>query len=199
MRKCSALVVGRLCRGSLIRRDQPRQRQAGMTLLEIMIAMLMMVIFWGVYVTVSEYTARFMGEAQGAEGSAGLLQDQHMIQKAMDVWVEYLSQPGVPESALFKWESDDLDAKGPGCVSDPVFSWGLPGKSLAQLVVDEGLPRGYKYCLRSTSLREQKDPNVYLSTPGTKPGVYVLYAIPESTSLAALPTRRLFCRPKPYC
>jgi hypothetical protein len=199
MRLLTALANGRLPSqrirpGWLIRRSQ-----CGMTILEVMIAMLMMVIFWGVYVTVTEYIARFMGEAQGADGSAGLLQDQHGIHQAMDVWVEYLSQPGVPESTLFDMETKNLVAKGPGCVSDPVFSWGLPGKSLSRLIAENGLPGGYKYCLRSTSLKEQKNPDTYLANPATKPGIYVLYAIPESPSLAALPTRRLFCRPKPYC
>jgi len=170
-----------------------------MTILEVMIAMLMMVIFWGVYVTVSEYIGRFMGEAQGSEGSAGLLQDHHAIHQAMDVWVEYLSQPGVSEATLFSMEMKDVDAKGSGCVRDPVVSWGLPGRSFDKLISEAGLPGGYKYCLRSTSLKEQKSLGAYLANNAAKPGVYVLYAIPETPSLAALPTRRLFCRPKPFC
>ena len=30
-------------------------------------------------------------------------------------------------------------------------------------------------------------------------GIYLLQALPEQLSSASLPTRRLFCRPRPFC
>ena len=33
----------------------------------------------------------------------------------------------------------------------------------------------------------------------SKPGIYILYAVPDETTINALPVRRIFCRPKVYC
>lgn len=34
---------------------------------------------------------------------------------------------------------------------------------------------------------------------GAKPGIYLLQALPERLNASTLPTRRLFCRPRPFC
>ena len=163
----------------------------GMTLVEMIIAMMMLVSFGTVFVAFSEFTSQFMREAESSlPGSQGLLVDHHDLQMAMDQMVEVLSQPGLSSSDLQAIEQK-------GCVYDPMSGslddmssgWGLPGKSLF-------VPPGYKFCLRSTSLSEA---SIGSLQNGAKPAIYFIQALPDEVSAASLPTRRIFCRPKPFC
>ena len=73
--------------------------------------------------------------------------------------------------------------------------WDLPGKE------KQSIPEGYKMCLIPTSLTESSIEDLVSGDKDAKPGIYILYASPPSDkiSINALPVRRLFCRPKPYC
>ena len=42
-------------------------------------------------------------------------------------------------------------------------------------------------------------PALIADSDGAKPGIYLLQALPERLSATSLPTRRLFCRPRPFC
>ena len=82
----------------LLRSKKPEQ--LGMTLLEMIVAMAMLVVFTGVVVLVMQFTLRFFtdsesGEQNEFEVSNGVLIDHLEIQMAMDRLVEVLSQPGV--------------------------------------------------------------------------------------------------------
>lgn len=165
---------------------------AGMTLVEVIVALLMLVAFGSAFVAVTEFTSRFMRESEGGlSGSQGLLVDQHVLQVAMDQLVDILQQPGLTLQDLQRIEKK-------GCVFDPISgnldaesgSWGLPGAAITA-------PPGYQFCLHSTSLAESSMENL-LNQSG-KPGIYVIQALPEASSAASLPARRLFCRPKPFC
>ena len=164
----------------------------GMTLVEVIIALAMLVVFGSAFVAVTEFTSRFMRESEdGLPGSQGLLIDQHALQVVMDELVNVLNQPGLSHQDLLRVE-------GKGCVFDPMSgdlasvsgSWGLPGPAV-------DVPTGYRFCLHSTSLTESPIEN--LLAQNGKPGIYLIQALPESISAASLPARRLFCRPKPFC
>ena len=82
----------------LLRPERPSQ--SGMTLLEMIVAMAMLVVFTAVVVLVMQFTLRFFtdsesGEQNEFEVSNGVLIDHLEIQMAMDRLVEVLSQPGV--------------------------------------------------------------------------------------------------------
>lgn len=167
-------------------------RDSGMSLVELIVALLMLVAFGSAFITVTEFTSRFMRESEdGLPGSQGLLIDQHQLHVAMDQLVDVLNQPGITLN-------DVMRIQRKGCVFDPMSgdldaetgSWGLPGPRLF-------LPPGYRFCLYSTSLSESSVEDL-LNTSG-KPGIYLIKAEPESVSAASLPVRRLFCRPKPFC
>ena len=164
----------------------------GMSLVEMIIAMGMLVLFGAVFISVAEVTLRFVRESESSlPGSQGLLIDQHDLQIAMDQLVDVMSQPGLSLSDLSRIQSK-------GCVFDPMSGslelptggWGLPGPALS-------IPPGYRFCLHSTSLAESALSNL-LSSQG-RPGIYVIQALPDSISPSSLPSRRLFCRPKPFC
>ena len=177
--------------------------QQGMTFLEVLVAILMLTVFTGVVALVMEFTFRFLGEAESGEKnefevSNGVLIDHQEIQIVMDQLVEVLAQPGLSKERLLGQEAGypqiafDPDQTDPGtaCPStDPVTQWHLPMPIIT-------LPPGYRLCLWMTTKRESGMSSLLA---GAKPGIYLLQALPERLSATTLPTRRLFCRPRPFC
>ena len=178
-----------------------------MTLLEMLVALLMLVVFTGVVAVVMEFTLRFLGAAESGPQnqfavSNGVLIDHQEIQIAMDQLVEVLSQPGISKDRLV----GDLPgipqiAFAPGvnpklaCVAgSPVQQWDLPMPAIV-------LPAGYRLCLWMTTekTRESDMPSLLTGATGAQPGIYLLQALPVRLSATLLPTRRLFCRPRPFC
>lgn len=165
-----------------------------MTLIEMVVAMAMLVLFTGVVATVLSFTQQFFRHSEmldGSEtllsniGSNGLLVDQHQLQLAMDQLIGQLQQPG--------WSMDAIEAiaRDPQkqCSYNPVVSWGLMGSALT-------LPPRYRICLRTTSLRESTLDRLLVNDP---PGIYILQALPDQLDASTLPSRQLFCRPRPFC
>ena len=178
----------------------------GMSLLETVVAMLMLVMFTGVVVAVLEITARFSGEVQGdVNKSNGVLIDHQEIQIALDLLVDVLSQPGlskvrlegnVPGKVRIAYTStSDPDQTCAPAGSNPLAFWGLTGPVL-------DFPSSYRICLWQTGLAESSMESLASSDwpkNNAKPGIYILQALPERVDAATLPTRRVFCRPRPYC
>ena len=199
--------------------------QLGMTLLELLMAMIMLVVFTSVVALVMQFTLRFFSAAESGdrnefEVSNGVLIDHQQIQMVMDDLVELLSQPGISLERLKGLErcsADDPPSSCAACTDDfdkscrpqiafdpgsdpqfacpaarPVTQWGLP-------MPEVSLPPGYRLCLWKTTAVESPIANLLEDSAGGQPGVYLLQALPESLSSASLPTRRLFCRPRPFC
>ena len=178
----------------------------GMSLLEMVVAMMMLVMFTGVVVAVLEITARFSGEFQGdITKSNGVLIDHQEIQIAFDSLVDVLSQPGLSKARLegnvpgkvriaYAFTSDPAQSCAPAG-SNPLAFWGLSGPELH-------FPSSYRICLWQTGLAESSMDSLVSSdwpNNSAKPGIYVLQALPERADAATLPTRRVFCRPRPFC
>lgn len=194
-----------------------------MTALETLLAIGMLVVFTGVVAIVMQFTLSFFKEAESGDKNEmdsfnGVLIDHQQIHIAMDLLVEVLSQPGISRDRLFAQQrclSDDLgcvpcpdspdmlchpvvqiaydpDLAQPNqvCVSNPVSDWGL-----SQLMTEVTLPPGYRLCLWSTTEKETNPDNNGQSNPG----IYLLQALPMKINSSGLPTRRLFCRPRPFC
>ncbi len=177
-----------------------------MTLVEMVIAMGMLVLFTATVASVLSFTQSFLRQAETLDGSdtilasigsKGLLVDQHELQLAMDQLVEQLQQPG--------WSADDLQRitgdPDRRCSYNPINSWRLMGPALT-------LPPRYRICLRASSLAEPIDvvsAGVVVNSAvdqlisGSPPGIYILQALPDQLDSSTLPARRLFCRPRPFC
>ena len=199
--------------------------QVGMTLLESLVAIVMLVVFTGVVTLVMQFTLRFFSAAESGdrnefEVSNGVLIDHQQIQMAMDDLVEVLSQPGISLERLKgqqRCSADDPPSICAACTDNfdescrpqiafdsgtepqlacpaarPVTQWALPMSEVS-------LPPGYRLCLWKTTAVESPIANLLEDRAGAKPGLYLLQALPESLSSASLPTRRLFCRPRPFC
>jgi len=192
-----------------------QRSQAGLTLVETVIAMAMLVVFTATVASVLSFTQRFLRQSESLDGSdtlladlgsKGLLVDQHELQLVMDALVDELQQPG--------WSADDLLAIAGDpqrrCSYTPVIDWGLIAASQDQLPERYQLPPRYRICLRATSLTEPIDVvsgdqmiesavDQMTADPPAPPGIYVLQALPDQLDASTLPARRLFCRPRPFC
>lgn len=185
------------------------RQPSGMTLLEMLLAMSMLVVFTGVVAMVMQVTLRFLADAGADDSTAeirpnGVVIDHAEIHGVMDRLVDVLAQPGVTQALLegdipgkSRIAFDQGTSPGEACIE------GVPDAASGRNRFDLGsrwhlpfplavkLPPSYRLCLWRTSLAER-------STTST-PGVYVLQVLPDRVSASTLPTRRLFCRPRPNC
>ncbi len=165
-----------------------------MTLLEMVIAMAMLLLFTGVVATVLSFTQQFFRQSENLDGSNtlissigsnGLQVDQHQLQLVMDELIAQFQQAGWTKEAIEAIATDPQSK----CSYNPVADWGLMGTPLS-------LPPRYQICLRTTSLSE---PSLDALLAGEPPGIYVLQALPDQLDASTLPSRQLFCRPRPFC
>ena len=163
----------------------------GMTLPELVLAIFMLISFTGFTLMIVRYTSRFFQplneEAKEEYISAKKelkdnLNDQTLINNAFDSIIEILSEPGIKKDYIVNLE----------CTSLPSLEWNIPS------IDTKAIPKSYKICIKSTSLSESSYSGL-ISGEG-KPGIYILYSKPDNgISVSATPTRRIFCRPKPFC
>ena len=171
--------------------NHERVQNAGMTLPELTLAVLMLTAFTGITVMVTQFTSRFfqpLNEAAKEENlSSGnelsdVLNNNVKINNAFDSIIEILSEPGINREFILSLN----------CTSLPSTEWNIPS------IDNEAIPRSYKICIKPTSLSESNYSE--LINGDGKPGIYILYSKPENgVSINSTPVRRIFCRPKPFC
>ena len=163
----------------------------GMTLPELVLAVLMLIAFTGFTVMIVRYISRFFQplneEAKEEYISSNrelrdMLNDHTQINNAFDSIIEILSEPGIKKDTILNLE----------CTYIPSLKWNIPS------IDTKAIPESYKICIQSTSLTESSYSDL-LNDDG-KPGIYILYSKPDGgISVNATPVRRIFCRPKPFC
>ena len=163
----------------------------GMTLPELVLAILMLTAFTAVTVMVTKFTSRFFQplneEAKEEYISSNkelsdMLNHHSQINNAFDSIIEILSEPGIDRNFILNLE----------CTSLPSLEWGIPS------IDTKAIPKSYKICIKPTSLAESN--YTQLANAEGKPGIYILFSKPENgVSVNATPVRRIFCRPKPFC
>ena len=187
---------------------------SGMSVLELLLAITMLMVFTGVVAVVMEVTLRFMGEVEcpmdvsgvricndetTEDVANGVLIDRQRIEVLFDQLEQVLVQPGIHRSRI-----DSISGplgSSPVDVCTPAAStsvWASNDKVPALPVLT--FPRGYHICLWRTGLREASMENLLDPTnTSATPGLYVLQALPTQLSAASMPLRRLICRPRPFC
>ena len=165
------------------------RQSKGMTLLESLLAILMLVVFTGVVAMVMQFTLRFFSPAEPEPSnqfgvSHGVLIDHRQLNLLMDDLAGILSQPGISLSGKSYPQSEHPNV---ACTNNPVRDWDLV--MMDEQKVKNLIPPGYRLCIWTTTK---------LETPSGS-GIYMLQALPEKLSSFGLPTRRLFCRPRPRC
>ena len=163
----------------------------GMTLPELVLAVLMLTAFTGVTVMVTKYTSRFFQplneEAKeeyitSEKEFSDVLNDNYEINNAFDAVIEIFSESGIDKNFILSLK----------CTALPSLEWNIPS------IDTNAIPNSYKICIKRTSLIESSYSE--LLNGNGKPGIYVLYSKPdEGVSFNATPVRRIFCRPKPFC
>ncbi len=166
-------------------------KNKGMTLPELVLAILMLTAFTAVTVMVTEFTARFFQplneEAREEYISSNkelsdMLNDHSQINSTFDSIIDILSEPGIDKNFILSLK----------CTSLPSLEWGIPS------IDTKAIPKSYKICIKPTTLSESNYSQ--LANAEGKPGIYILYSKPENgVSINATPVRRIFCRPKPFC
>ena len=200
--------------------------QLGMTLVDSLVAILMLAVFTGVVASVMQFTLRFFSAAESGEQNEfevanGVLIDHQQIHIALDALVEVLSQPGISLERLEGRERCSIDDPTTSCVActddfdqvcrpqiafDPQAikpNVACPAaRPVAQWhlpMPEVSLPPGYRLCLWKTTALESSLTDLDADVDVAKPGIYLMQALPERLSSSGLPVRRLFCRPRPYC
>ena len=168
-----------------------KNKNKGMTLPELILAILMLTSFTAITVMVTEFTSRFFQplneEAKEEYISSNkelrdMLNDHSQINNAFDSIIDFLSEPGIDKNFI-------LNLK---CSSLPSLEWGITS------IDTKAIPTSYKICIKPTSLSESNYSE--LANGQGKPGIYILYSKPENgVTINATPVRRIFCRPKPFC
>ncbi len=182
-------------------------------MLELLLATTMLMVFTGTLAAVMEVTLNIMGEAECPVGmkdallcndknaenvSNGVLIDRQQIELLFDQMENVLVQPGIHRSRIRAISKPVGALPGqPWCTLKPTTSsWTSTVPELPVLT----FPPGYHLCLWQMGLPESSmedllDTNERLATPG----LYVLQALPTKLNAAAIPVRRLICRPRPFC
>ena len=159
----------------------------GMTIAEVSISMMVLVIF----TSLISLSAKFLqtnlkSNFLNNDNDSSWLNNEHKILSAMNKWEEILTQPS--------YSKDDINKLGCSYIpSNDISIWNLPGKS------DKNLPSNYKYCIIPTNLEESNIEDLINSKSFARPGIYLIYAIPNKLSPTSKPIRKIICRPKTFC
>ena len=179
--------------------------QKGMSLVEIVISITLLSLFFTSYSSFVQVSSRFYNkEVNDLNNSNGLLIDHHYLFLTLEKYSDFLSQPGISLTdinAIKQLKTGDLPA---GCSLSPQVDWEIPIDQKPLSGIDwQPSNAGYAICLQSSSINESPLSNLVSKSKGNtlnaQPGLYFLLALPNEVSVNKLPVRKLFCRPKPFC
>ena len=173
--------------------------QNGMTLAEVLVSVLLASIFLSIYALAVEIIGTFTPSvSNNINGSEGLIEDHHKLQLTMDLYANSLSQPGISRDKVLTITQSKFGSLPSGCSLNPSVEWDIPVKK-KPFENQSWKPStiGYALCLSPSGVNESTITDLLFGTG--KPGIYILMAIPDKISTRSLPTRRLFCRPSPFC
>ena len=189
---------------------------SGMSVLELLLAVTMMMVFTGVVAAVMEVSLRFMGEAEcpvdvngvsrcndesteTEDVANGVVIDRLRIEALFDQMEPVLVQPGIHRSRIDSISGTLGDVPSDVCTGEGSTSVWTSNDKVPELPV-LNFPRGYHLCLWKTDLEEAPMKQLVDTTNSSAtPGLYVLQALPNQLNAGALPVRRLICRPRPFC
>lgn len=163
-------------------------KAAGMTLIEVLIAVLLFAVFSGIFLTVTELMTSVMASYEAPEGAAecsGFGEDRACIELYFDELVKILESSAFPGNVA----SSDCGRSPPALLSKV-----LNEKEVNHL---SGYiwPANYDICFNAY-------PDITENANALQPGLYLLQAQPKQSSplnSAMKPVQRIFCRPSYLC
>lgn len=175
-------------------------RSPGMSLVELLIAILLFAVFSGIFVVVTEYTISLSLSDQPSKVGAecmGAGEDRACIELYFDTLVQSLESSAYPAASGSDFYAAARGIEGKSqCAGTPEA---LFPDLLAAEKPDLTWPIDYTICIyayESPLIQEKLD-----ATP-QRPGLYLLQAQPsEALRIVATrkPVQRLFCRPRYLC
>lgn len=179
---------GRAPGPAVIARGSQRHKAKGMTLLEVLIAVMLFAVFTGVMTMVTELMAAMMSSDQKTTaatecGSPPL--DRICIDLVLDDLTVTLQSPTFSVSNLQKSLLEECKPTAGELLKldfdqIPASSW----------------PTGYDFCIYSYGA---KNSSFIEDLSAGRPGLYLLHAQPTSRSPLKQPVQRLVCRPRTLC
>ncbi len=183
----------------------PKKDEYGMSLIEVVISITLLSIFFTIYTGFVSVSSRFNSkEISDLNNSNGLTIDNHYLSLSLDRYASFLSQPGVTLADINTIKQAQIGNLPMGCTLSPNIDWQIP-ISQKPIIGVEWQPSNANYaiCLKSSSLVESQLTDLVSLSKGNsieaKPGIYFLLALPKEISINSLPMRKIFCRPLPYC
>ncbi len=170
------------------------RKNKGMTLPELILAIVMMGTFTALYAVVSQFTSKFFQKNLRVDTETNTYQEndilnaQSNLYKNFDSLKLYLSQPGYNNSFFTTLSST------PACSDDPQNDWNIPSSYEIKVPIDN------KICLQQLI---PESPFQDFVKDSFKPGIYILYSLPKvdnnELTFNKIPVRTIFCRPRPFC
>ena len=176
-----------------------------MSLVEAIISITLLSLFFTTYSGFVEVSSRFNNkEKSDLNNSKGLLIDHHYLYITLDKYSKFLSQPGINLADMNMIKQKQTGNLPAGCSFSPEIEWGLPiDPKPIENINWQPSNAGYAICLKSSSIIESSLSDLVSKSKGNslnaQPGLYFLLALPQDVSIDALPIRKLFCRPQPFC
>ena len=177
----------------------------GMTLVEMIISITLLSLFFTAYSGFVEISSRFNNkEKADLNNSNGLLIDHHYLFITLEKYSNFLSQAGITKNDINTIKEKQTGTLPKGCSLSPNIDWELP---LEQKPITgsnwQPSNAGYAICLKSSSIIESSLSDLVSKSQGissnSQPGLYFLLALPNEVTIDKLPVRKLFCRPHPFC
>ncbi len=179
--------------------------QSGMSLVEIIISMTLLSLFFTTYSGFVEISSRFNNkEKTDLNNSNGLLIDHHYLFITLEKYSDFLSQAGITLNDINTIKEKQIGTLPKGCSLSPHIDWELPLEQ-KPITGSNWKPSnaGYAICLKSSSINESSLSDLVSKSKGissnAQPGLYFLLALPNEVTIDQLPIRKLFCRPQPFC
>tara|TARA_Y100001968_G_scaffold332661_1_gene391707 strand:- start:4128 stop:4709 length:582 start_codon:yes stop_codon:yes gene_type:complete len=177
---------------------------SGMTIIEMVVAIYMLVLFLTVSILITELSMRYLGSNDSNSRVSGIprnaINDQYNLSLFLERYANILSQPAISLSKITLIESSKEGSLPKGCSYTPNLTWQLPVSSTIPSA-GNWTPggSGYAICLRSTPLRESSLSDLIENKLNAKPGIYFLLGLNNEISTTKIPIRKVFCRPSSFC
>ena len=179
--------------------------QRGMSLVEIVISITLLSLFFTSYSGFVKISSRFhTKEVNDLNNSNGLEIDHHYLFLTLEKYSDFLSQPAITLTDINNIKQKSIGNLPAGCSLSPQLDWELPidQKPLSGINWQPS-NADYAICLQSSSIIESSLSDLVSKSKGNslnaQPGLYFLLALPDELSVDKLPVRKLFCRPQPFC
>ena len=175
-----------------------KNESSGMTLVEVFISVFLASVFMSVYAMVAEIIGTFTpSNSNQLNNSQGVIVDHHKLQLSMDIYAKALAQSGISKNEISNIINSKFGSLPQGCSFNPAVDWNIPVKDNPLGGSWSPATPGYAICLHNTGIEESNMSELLFASG--KPGIYILLALPDTVSSKSLATRRLFCRPSPFC